>query len=500
MGAFSYPSGGGAAAAGGSAYTHILTQKTVGGVTTYAAYDAKGNPVPGASNTTPDATPILRTLFQTAINTGQGVDIVVTPGSYQLTDRDGWHQDPNNSGWLYMVYVPLAGTLASTMSISITGLTGGGGGEVYTYFSLAGMGGHALNNVGVQFITNFASTTLAGVNANSVFGCLKSPTNFAGLNYVGVQLNNLRFTQQTNQWSSQNNWSSMIDGRGLSGLSGVGQLVIDTQTTDSSVMTQADSQNNIGLYMPSGSNQGLCHLDQVNVSGYGIGVYLSDHADIDYLYCQACTDAIQIGNASHLAHIGHFNPQQCKHYIALQYYVNALVIDILDPEPQTSGFQNSANNWQEFAGLFDNTGYPFMGEVNINYGPIEGNGAGAEFPSLNSPSLGTMPAQSYTNNGTNYYSSYTLHFIGDPVNIIAGTVSGTAAWNMPLMGSNNKKVTVNLSAFQSTSKIITFPVPFINTPTIITDASGGATVSTTTLTLPDTHLLAKTGLISVEGS
>lgn len=83
-----------------------------------------------------------------------------------------------------------------------------------------------------------------------------------------------------------------------------------------------------------------------------------------------------------------------------------------------------------------------------------------------------------------------------------GTTTGTAIWAEPFSGSACKKVIVQLNAYENTTgtaQTITFPTPFTGTPYLAKDDSGGATVSSTTLTLPASMGATKTGWIVVEG-
>lgn len=83
-----------------------------------------------------------------------------------------------------------------------------------------------------------------------------------------------------------------------------------------------------------------------------------------------------------------------------------------------------------------------------------------------------------------------------------GTTVGTAIWAQPFTGSAFKKVIVNLQGYENTTataQTITFPTAFTQTPYLAHDDSGGATVSTSTLTLPASMGATKTGWIVVEG-
>ena len=85
---------------------------------------------------------------------------------------------------------------------------------------------------------------------------------------------------------------------------------------------------------------------------------------------------------------------------------------------------------------------------------------------------------------------------------ITGTTAGTAVCSEPMAGSSYKKITCFLSGYENTTvtaQTYTFPTAFANTPYLAKDDSGGSTVSTTTLTLPASMSVAKTGWVTVEG-
>lgn len=86
--------------------------------------------------------------------------------------------------------------------------------------------------------------------------------------------------------------------------------------------------------------------------------------------------------------------------------------------------------------------------------------------------------------------------------IVVNGTSGTATAAQPFATTYYKKVIVNLAGYKNTggtSQTITFSTPFTNTPYLAHDDSGGSTATTTTLTLPNTMAVAKTGWIVVEG-
>lgn len=86
--------------------------------------------------------------------------------------------------------------------------------------------------------------------------------------------------------------------------------------------------------------------------------------------------------------------------------------------------------------------------------------------------------------------------------IIVNGTAGTATAAQPFATQYYKEVVVNLAGYENTggtSQTITFPTPFTSTPYLAHDDSGGASVSTTTLTLPNSMVATKTGWIVVEG-
>ena len=86
--------------------------------------------------------------------------------------------------------------------------------------------------------------------------------------------------------------------------------------------------------------------------------------------------------------------------------------------------------------------------------------------------------------------------------VLNGTTAGTATMTQSGSTPWDKKTLVYLNGYENTtgtSQTLTFVVPYNNTPAVITDASGGATVNTTTLTLPHSMGATKTGYVIVEG-
>lgn len=83
-----------------------------------------------------------------------------------------------------------------------------------------------------------------------------------------------------------------------------------------------------------------------------------------------------------------------------------------------------------------------------------------------------------------------------------GTTAGSVVWAQDLTGTV-KRLVAYLNGYENTggtAQTITFPTAFTYTPTIITQPSGlGATVSTSTLTLPTGMSGAVSGVLVVEG-
>lgn len=91
---------------------------------------------------------------------------------------------------------------------------------------------------------------------------------------------------------------------------------------------------------------------------------------------------------------------------------------------------------------------------------------------------------------------------GGPQTTLTGTTAGTALWSQPYTAPSFKKVLVRLAGYQNstaTAQTVTFPTPFVNAPYLAKDDSGGATASTTTLTLPASMGATVTGWVVVEG-
>lgn len=80
-----------------------------------------------------------------------------------------------------------------------------------------------------------------------------------------------------------------------------------------------------------------------------------------------------------------------------------------------------------------------------------------------------------------------------------GSTAGTAVSSQSYTSNLYKRFTVYLTAWQDAGLALTYPTAFTKTPFTVTDVSAGATVTTTTLTLPNTVGAAKTGWVIVEG-
>lgn len=86
--------------------------------------------------------------------------------------------------------------------------------------------------------------------------------------------------------------------------------------------------------------------------------------------------------------------------------------------------------------------------------------------------------------------------------VLGGTTQGAFRWAMPLIGTTGKLFIGYLDVYENTTavaQVVSFPTPFVYSPFILHDDSGGATVSTTQLTLPANMVATKTGWIFVLG-
>lgn len=110
-------------------------------------------------------------------------------------------------------------------------------------------------------------------------------------------------------------------------------------------------------------------------------------------------------------------------------------------------------------------------------------------------------------NGSSGFTGYYVQtnvplYRASPQTTLAGTTAGSAISSQPDQGTSYKKFLVYLSGYENTTataQTIDYPTAFTNTPKIVVDDSGGATVSTTTLTLPSSMSGTKTGWIILEG-
>lgn len=80
---------------------------------------------------------------------------------------------------------------------------------------------------------------------------------------------------------------------------------------------------------------------------------------------------------------------------------------------------------------------------------------------------------------------------------LTGSTSGQAVANQPVAEQTYKKVLISLQAMHDAGQSYTFPVPFLESPAVVKDATSGVTVSTTQVTLPSTS--GVTGWVIIEG-
>lgn len=120
----------------------------------------------------------------------------------------------------------------------------------------------------------------------------------------------------------------------------------------------------------------------------------------------------------------------------------------------------------------------------------------------------TAANQPIAANSQGYLDSTFISTLTVPINLsvtqttITGTTAGSAVCSQPFQGSSYKKSIVFLNGYEnttSTAQTYAFPVAFAQTPYLARDDSGGASASTTTLTLPASMAAAKTGWVVVEG-
>ncbi len=107
----------------------------------------------------------------------------------------------------------------------------------------------------------------------------------------------------------------------------------------------------------------------------------------------------------------------------------------------------------------------------------------------------------YLANAGSYALGNTFGVKSSPA-VLSGTNAGEILWQMPEQGSGYKKFVAYLNGYENTgttAQTLTFPTAFNHTPTVSQPNGFGATVSTTTLTLPTGMTGVVSGVLVVEG-
>ena len=88
-----------------------------------------------------------------------------------------------------------------------------------------------------------------------------------------------------------------------------------------------------------------------------------------------------------------------------------------------------------------------------------------------------------------------------PQTALTGSGSGALTWTMPEQGESSKKVIISLAAWADAGEVITYPTAFTYTPAIAVNSTGLeiVTLSTISITIPDTSAAPETGFIILEG-
>lgn len=254
------------------------------------------------------------------------------------------------------------------------------------------------------------------------------------------------------------------------------------------------------IVMPEEANQGNDHGECLATYDLPIAFTPSTHTDATSLYPQASRAVMYHCSSGHGARIGRINPQNCS--ILIQHQIL----------PQLTNSLSQAL-YCPYGDLYAQVGmtYPTAAapsvliieeasiEASMNF-VLKDEPTGPLTVKMRADYTGTIPLTSW-GSGVNLVVDL-LDTDAHMKTVVTGTTAGTATWWQGGTNPMDKKAVVILAGYQNstaTPQTITFRTPFNNAPAIMKDDSGGATVSTTTLTLPASMGSAKTGWIILEG-
>lgn len=255
-----------------------------------------------------------------------------------------------------------------------------------------------------------------------------------------------------------------------------------------------------GIVWPEDANQGNCHFECVATYDLHTSMMISTHVSGDQLYSQASQHVLYYRSSGHGARIGRMNPQSCNElirHLLMPQLTNSLSGAFFDPvgdlyagvgmtfptaaSPSLLIIGEAAIEASMNTFLKDDTSNPLTVIANVDY-------------------TGSIPAANW-GAGANLVINW-IDVAGHAQTVLSGTTAGTATWTQGGTSPWDKRVIVYLAGYENTTgtaQAITFRNAFNNPPAITKDATGGATVSATTLTLPASMGSPVTGYIILEG-
>lgn len=255
-----------------------------------------------------------------------------------------------------------------------------------------------------------------------------------------------------------------------------------------------------GVVFPHESNQANLRYSRLSMYDLHTAVMSSTHVSGDQIYAQACQHVIYDRSSGYGSRLGRVNAQTMNEFIRhliMPQLTSSLSGAFFDPvgdlyapvsltfpaasSPSSLIIEQAAIEASMNKFLNDDPSNPLTVVANVCY-------------------TGSIPDTAWAGG-----ANLAITFVDGPANaqkVITGTTAGTAT----VMGSAPnpwaKQVIVVLAGYENTTataQVHTFRLPFNNAPAILKDDSGGATVSTTTLTLPASMSTTKTGYIILEG-
>jgi hypothetical protein len=256
-----------------------------------------------------------------------------------------------------------------------------------------------------------------------------------------------------------------------------------------------------GFVFPANDNEGNVVGHRISTLDVPIGVYNASHLMCDQFYAQYANAAIYDREGGHGALYQRINVQQSN--IVVQH---ALLTQLT----------NSVGGhvaWDPVGDLYAPIGQSFPSSASassliINQASLENNNSVLADDSSNPLTLVVGVevstagyAASKMGSGKNLMVNM-IDITGIAQTVLTGTSAGTVTYTQSGNTPWDKRFVAYLAGYENTTgtaQTITFVIAYNNAPAIIKDSTGGASVSTTTLTLPASMGAPVTGYIVLAG-